>query len=189
MPPTLLLDDYLPTEVAIRIEDLAPNHQLGIGSGAIFAMRTWPRVRHRWHIETRDLHRDEIEKFRGFVNYVQGDTPFLFNGSALGDVQNKQLVGFGDGATVDFFLPKDRIINDSVTVYVNDSEEAGVTITNESGLITFTVAPANNAKIEAIYQCQFLCILESLGEAIAESSRENLDAYTGLCIVREWPNG
>ena len=129
--------------------------QLNSSGGGVGLSQTSLRQRYRFNVVTALLDRAEKETLLGFIKFHGGHTPFWFDGGEAGDIQNKVLVGFGTGAQQDFFLPNDNIVNGSVTVYEDGIAQPAMTVTDATGLVSFTSAPALDVKIEAIYQCLF----------------------------------
>jgi len=107
----------------------------------------------------------------------------IFNG-----VVNES-VGTGDGTTANFSLDNDNIVDDSETVYVNNTEKAqgtDYTINNSSGVITFLLKPAQGQTITANYKyfSDNANITNEDIDSLIEDADVEIDNWTG----KTWSN-
>jgi flagellin FlaB len=96
------------------------------------------------------------------VNYATGVITFTTAPAAgdaiTADYTYDTAVGTGDGTTTQFTLPNSPVIRGSQTVYITDAtqtvtqvEGVDYTANYDTGVITFTTAPASGAKVAATY--------------------------------------
>lgn len=66
----------------------------------------------------------------------------------------EELLGFGDGLEDEFTLLKPPVVMDSEIVFIGGEITQEYSIDYSTGVITFTVAPEANAKVEVTYESQ-----------------------------------
>jgi hypothetical protein len=165
----------------------APSIQVGLGSGAVSLRDLWPRTRYEFAVATIPLGRQEAEQLEGVMRYLKGGQVLWYDGSDYGKKENPVFVGHGDGVTTDFFLPHDHVFGASVVMYVNGVVTTGWTITDASGLIRFTSAPAAEAEITAKFECRFRCFLLA-EKVLLKRDRIFRNLYRLSFTLREKPN-
>lgn len=173
-------------ETAQRFTVKMPATQVGVGGGAVALRRQCRRARYTFTLVSRALTRAEKDSLESFLKYHQSDIPFWWDGADFGIIQHRQLFGIGDGAQQDFFLPNDQIINGTVTVYEGGTPQAGVTITDATGLVQFASAPAADVLLEAVYQCRYKVFLVA---DTLDVERIAPQLYRVQCTLSEFPNG
>jgi hypothetical protein len=91
-----------------------------VGDGAKAFRRRQTRGLRRWEINVPSL-QDNLEQLIGFLENVQGDTPFWFDGAGMIEVTEPILIGTGDGSTTDFIFPHKYVFVSSAVIYQNSA--------------------------------------------------------------------
>src|SRR5690349_21850933 len=92
-----------------------------IGGGAVALRRRQIRALRRWQLAVPVDQPAAIDELVGLLEYVQGDTPFWWDGGGFGEVHEPIIFGTGDPTRTDFILPHRFVFIASLVVYVNGS--------------------------------------------------------------------
>jgi len=96
-----------------------PVQQDNLGHGTNSYRRLYTRPLSSWQLENPGK-QELLDPTLGFIEYVQGDTPFWFDGAGFGEVTDPALIWIGDGATTDIRLPHRYVFIASMVVYYNN---------------------------------------------------------------------
>lgn len=119
--------------------------------------------RYAWDLSMNAKRAAERAEFDDWFLAMQGQQHTFALRDPADHVMARQQVGTGDGTTTEFQLVKTytkgsasfareivRPVTTTVQVWVNDIlQESGVTVGRTTGLLTFSVAPAGDAVVEA----------------------------------------
>lgn len=102
-------------------------------------------------------------------------------------------VGTGDGTTTTFTLANTPVLEDSETIYIDgvvQNRGTDYTIDYDTGVVTFTTAPANGSTITADYQKQYVLTINGSVEAGLWHIFDGLGRVVGdpkvECVYPEW---
>lgn len=143
-----------------------------IGGGAAEFRRRWTRPMRRWELMFPGQ-QEKLDMISGFMDYMQGDTPFWFDGAGTIEVVEPVLVGIGDGAKTDFAFAHRHIFVASAVIYLNGgATNLWAPIGNgvEMDSMRFSTAPPLNMQITAKYQRRAKVVLDTEGESSRERS-------------------
>lgn len=163
----------------------APTLRSQIGGGAVQLRRQWQRPYYEFTIPLKLGDRADAEDLAGFIAYHQGDIAFWYDGGPYGDIQNPVLIGIGDGALKDFYVPFRNLTTATWHFYVDGTEDTNVTLNLDSGLVSFTSAPASTKDVTAKGQCKFKCVF--WGEQQLTAIAHAPGVYSAELILREIP--
>jgi hypothetical protein len=160
-----------------------------VGSGEVSLRRQYLRALRRWELTIPAQH-DKLDPFQGFLEMVQGDVPFWFDGAGMLEVVEPIPIAVGDGITSEFALPHRHIFVSSAVFYLNGALfTAWSPVGNGVVMDSFICdsAPAANAIITAKYRRKALVIQET--EQVGQRQRvfRNQDNEGGsLFTARVW---
>jgi hypothetical protein len=165
---------------------LNPRLASQLGSGSYQVRRQWPRPLYEFVVHDTMAVQSSAEYIYSFATYHGGDIPFWWNGGPWGAPQTHVLVGFGNGAQTQFFLPNRYITPNMLDVTVNGVSTALTVMDWASGLMTFGSPVPDQAEIRAQYVCTYKCLFwfEDMTSLTEEQFYSMLFRYEGI-IIRE----
>lgn len=168
---------------------LAPTRRSTVGAGHYLVRRQWERPVYEFTIQDRHAIKSTAEYIYSFVQYHQGDIPFIWSGDQWGVVSTPIVFGFGDGVRTQFFLNNRTITTATLQAYINGvlaSPQPSIDLL--SGLLTFSSAPGDGLPLTATYTCTYRCVFANEAEVLLneELFYNALFRYEGL-VLRELP--
>jgi len=109
----------------------------------------WDRDILEWSFSSTLENRQQMEQHRDMLRYHRGDKLFWFDCGINGKVTERKFIGYGDGVRTNFFLPDRWVYAPSLVMSVNYATVSAWTLTESTGLLVFTSAPALNALVHA----------------------------------------
>src|SRR5262245_24618584 len=95
---------------AIPCQVSMPTLKDDLGAGSYAFRRKQMRPLGRWALESPPEFPGEVDRVIGLLQYVQGDTPFWWDGGGFGEVHDPMLFALGNGTVTDYRLPH-RFVN------------------------------------------------------------------------------
>lgn len=122
------------------------------------------------------LTKTEVDCLTGLHHFHQGGKSFFWDGINYGRVDNYVLVGEGDDARTEFFLPNRNIVSNSFTPRTIRAGASSVWVTNFSlnavpGVLVFDTAPASGDDVQALYHNEYRCLFEPGGITVEEFTK------------------
>jgi hypothetical protein len=90
-----------------------------------------------------------MEQHQDMLRYHRGNKVFWFDGGINGKVEERKFLGYGNGVDTDFFLPDRWVYAPSLVMSINYAIESGWTLTESTGMVRFSSAPADGTLIHA----------------------------------------
>jgi hypothetical protein len=146
-----------------------------LSGGAVQLRRRMTRGLMRWEF-TVPGRQGDLDQLGGFLDYVQGDTPFWFDGAGFGEILEPIIFGIGTGSKTQFALPHRYVISASLVVYHNDILNTGWSVIGGDvtcDAIQFTVAPGLHDQLSAKYRRKIKVVLETEDEMSQTRSYRN----------------
>ena len=143
-----------------------PTLKDSLGNGSLEVRRRWTRGLRRWELTFKNT-QQTLEELSGFMDYVQGDHAFFFDGGGTIEVVEPILIGVGNGVITDFALPHRYVFVSSMVIYLNGSATQNFWPLGDgivADKIHFVTAPANFAHIKAKYRRKAKVILDTESE-------------------------
>jgi hypothetical protein len=134
-----------------------------VGGGEVSLRRLYPRALRRWELTIPATH-EKLDPFTGFLELVQGDVPFWFDGAGMIEVVEPIPIAVANGTDTEFTLPHRHVYVSSTVIYANAAilttwTPIGDGITMDS--FVCTVAPDANSLLTAKYKRKAMVILET----------------------------
>lgn len=163
---------------------LHPTRVSQLGAGARQVRREWPRPLYEFVVHDSQAAQSSAEYIYSFVTYHAGDIPFWWSGGPWGTPSTPLLVGFGDGAQTEFFLPNRYVTPGTLSVEVGGAPVSVASVDWAAGLVTLGSPPADQAEIRAQYACVYKCVFayESVIALSEEQFYAQLFKYEGMTI-------
>jgi len=117
------------------------------GFEAIGLQRLSENVITEWSLEFSQLRDFDKEQVRDALLYHMGDKLFWFDCGLDGHIRERLFLGYGDGSRTDWYLPWRWIYAPSVIMEVGSTIVPGWTLTESTGMIRFSVAPAQDMPV------------------------------------------
>ena len=152
-------------------------------AGLFHAFNRSQRPAYRFKLRLGPLTRQEVESLSALHAYHQGGKSFLWDGGQYGRVENFSLVGEGDGAKRQFFLPNRYIGASSLEVRTlrpstgvtsawatstySLNATPGIVVFNSGGAST----PASGDDVQARWANQYRVFFEPGGIKVGEVAR------------------
>lgn len=140
------------------------------GGGFFQVRRRFTLPLGRWEIVVPGKAED-LEPLAGLLEYVQGDTPFWFDGADFGEILEPRFFDVGDGSRVDFTLPHRHVFASSLIVYKNGESDSSWSPLGDGVIcdsIRFSPAPESNAQLTAKYRRKVKVLLETESAPVHE---------------------
>ena len=135
-----------------------------VGNGTMMFRRMQKRPLSSWELVVPGR-QELVAPLLGLLEYVQGDTPFWFDGAGFGEVVTPVLVGIGIANTTDYDLPHRYVFVSSLLVYVNGTPYQPWTPLGGDGItcdaIRFTTVINPNYPITAKYRRRVKVVLRT----------------------------
>ena len=109
----------------------------------------WDRDLLEWHISSSGENRAMYEHHQDMLRYHGGNKVFWWDGGVNAIVDQRRFLGYGDGVNTDFFLPDRWVYPDSLVMSQNYTTTTTWTLTESTGMVRWTSAPANGVLIHA----------------------------------------
>lgn len=182
-PPmqTLTLD----THYSIHRRIHAPRLSQRTGGGSSQVRRLWERPAYSFVLQDSHAIKSAAEALYGFMQYHQGDRPFWFSGNEWGNAETPLHVDYGDGTRTQFLLNNRWITTGTLQAYTDGTlASPQPSIDLPTGLLTYTTAPADQARLTASYQCVYRCVFAPDGEVLQDEEMfyAKLYRYQGIQV-------
>ena len=165
-----MIDDRLVRDIEVGAKAI-PRYKTEVitsDDGTEYRNSRWayPLLSFEFNVEPGIIGEATMEAFRDLF-YAAGGMAEAFLFRDWSDYAGEdQLIGTGDGSTTTFQLIKNytrgavtrqrkitRLIADTAVIYVNGVEQmSGVTVNEDTGLVTFSLAPGSGAEVTADFQ-------------------------------------
>jgi hypothetical protein len=168
-------------------ELIAPHLATPVGAGASQLHRQYGRPLSRFTLRDAQADKARMDTLFGFITFVQGDTPFFWDGGEWGTISTPLYIGYGDGVRTEFLLPN-RYITGDLQVYCNTVLVVPTPgIDGAAGHITLP-SPLVGA-LTATYRCVFKVTFALKGEVLFSASNlaEHLYSHEGVTLLEFVP--
>lgn len=154
---------------------------------------------YRFTVKLKSLTRSQAQCLSAIHAYHQGSVPFLWGGGEYGRQDNYNLVGEGDGVTVQYYLANRYIGASSISVQtlrratgvtstwaVSSTNGWPMSLNPGPGILTFAnstnTVPVSGDDLLARYGCQYLCTFDRNELKLEEIAR---GVYTATLKLQE----
>lgn len=167
---------------------LSPTMRGGLGVWrAIRTRRRYFKPLHLFKLSFKNDDQYNAERLYEFALYHRGDTAFYFDGGGALEISNPIFLFLGDGATTQFSLPFDNLFGPTWSFFENGIPKTDWTLTEASGALTFTTAPANNSEISGKGKRKAKVKFWFGGDAVYSRSEFFLNLYSEGIELHEVP--
>lgn len=166
----------------------APRLMASLGGLVMQATRRAERPTYAFTLRDPLRRQAEAEALYSFAAYHQGDRAFWWSGDIWGTPSTPLLVGFGDGAQTEFFLPNRHITNIPEAYVDGALASPQPSVDSAPGLLTFASPVGVGARITAQYTCRYKVVFADADAVLNESYiAEALFRYEGIGLVEIVP--
>ena len=156
------------------------------GTGIFHRFSRDSRVAYKFTINLPVLTRIQVQSLEAFHNFHRGGRAFFWDGCPWEAVNTLNLIGEGDGARTQFFLPNRNINTSSISVGVFDGTTTSITtaysLTSVPGIVTFDTAPDSGDDVLAAHAHRYQCVFDPNGVKFTTWA---LGVYRAELVLRE----
>lgn len=156
-------------------------------SGLYALFQRSARPTYKFRLPLPALVKHEVDSLNAFFMVHQGGRAFFWDGGYHGYVSSLQLIGEGNGARTDFFLPNRHIDANSITVGIYNGTTTSITTAFSlyavPGVISFASAPGNGHDVLASHAHKYKVVFDPDGGFKTEEIYSGV--WRGELIFRE----
>jgi hypothetical protein len=164
-----------------------PVQSADLGDALRFTRNRWSRSyeRYTYAFDLQDI--NDAETLRYFVRYMRGVREAWYDAGIWQTVTEPQPFDIADGVRTQFRLPIRYVSVASTIIYVNDQIDPTPSVIGDSGIVTFTSAPAANSILKFRCSRRSKVKIEVDGDVALEQEDRFKYVNTARLVLMEIP--